>query len=139
MGLLAASSAERALDREAPLRDRAGHSPRPRPVTRPPPATDLLPWLRRTSLVEQVTYLLLLGIAMPLKYWYAEPMMVRVVGTVHGVLFLLLVWLLVKAHIDRGWPVRRLLLVFVASLLPIWPFLLDRRMRAWIAATPPAS
>lgn len=100
--------------------------------------TDPLPWLRRTSLVEAVSYLVLLGIAMPLKYVWGEPLAVRVFGMVHGVLFLVLVWLLVKAHFDRAWPVRRLLLVFVASLVPIWPFLLDRQMRAWIAATPAA-
>ncbi len=98
--------------------------------------SDPLPWLRRTSLVEAVSYLVLLLIAMPLKYAWGEPMAVRVFGMVHGVLFLLLVWLLVKSHFDRGWPVRRLLVVFAASLVPIWPFLLDRHMRAWIAATP---
>ncbi|MBX3463700.1 MAG: DUF3817 domain-containing protein [Planctomycetes bacterium] len=99
---------------------------------------DPLPWLRRTSLAEAVSYLLLLGIAMPLKYACGQPLAVTVFGMVHGVLFLLLVWLLVRAHIDRGWPVRRLLLVFVAALVPIWPFVLDRRLRGWIAATPAA-
>ncbi|MBL8728230.1 MAG: DUF3817 domain-containing protein [Planctomycetes bacterium] len=99
---------------------------------------DPLPWLRRASLIEAVSYLVLLGIAMPLKYVWGEPLAVRVFGMVHGVLFLVLVWLLVKAYFDRGWPVRRLLLVFVASLVPIWPFLLDRHVRQWIAATPAA-
>lgn len=116
---------------------RPGIVPGPVTETRQPPATDLLPWLRRMCLVEQVSYLLLLLVAMPLKYWYGEPMAVRIVGAVHGALFLVVTWLLVRANIDRGWPVPRLLLVFVASLLPIWPFLLDRRMRAWIADTPP--
>jgi integral membrane protein len=99
---------------------------------------DPLPWLRRTSLAEGVSYLLLLGIAMPLKYWHGMPMAVTVAGMVHGVLFLVLVWLLVKAHFDRSWPVKRVLHVFTAALIPIWPFFLDRSMRAWIAATPPA-
>ena len=102
------------------------------------PMDDPLPWLRRASLIEAVSYLVLLGIAMPLKYVWGEPLAVRVFGMVHGVLFLVLVWLLVKAYFDRGWPVRRLLLVFVASLVPIWPFLLDRHVRQWIAATPAA-
>lgn len=98
---------------------------------------DPLPWLRRTSIVEAISYLVLLLIAMPLKYGWDLPMAVRVSGMVHGVLFLLLVWLLVKAHFDRGWPRQRLVLLFTASLVPLWPFFLDRQVHAWIAATPP--
>lgn len=98
--------------------------------------SDPLPWLRRTSIVEAISYLVLLGIAMPLKYVWHEPLAVRVFGMLHGVLFLLLVWLLVRAHFEKGWSRRRVLLVFLASLVPIWPFLLDRHVRTWIAATP---
>jgi integral membrane protein len=54
------------------------------------------------------------------------------------VLFLLLIWFLVRAHLERGWQVSRLLLVFVASLVPLWPFFLDRDIRRWIAASRPA-
>ena len=97
---------------------------------------DPLPWLRRASLAEAISYLLLLGIAMPLKYAWGMPLAVTVFGMLHGVLFLVLVWLLVHAHIGRGWPWQRQLLIFAAALVPVWPFLLDRHMRAWIAATP---
>lgn len=97
---------------------------------------DPLPWLRRTSLAEAVSYLLLLGVAMPLKYGWGMPFAVTVSGMVHGVLFLVLLWLLSRAYFEKGWPVRRLLLVVAASLVPVWPFLLDRRLRRWIAATP---
>lgn len=89
--------------------------------------------LRVVSLVEAVSYLLLLGIAMPLKYVWHWPWAVRVLGMVHGVLFLLLVWLLLRARIESGWPRRRLWLVFVASLVPLWPFALDRSLRKWLA------
>jgi integral membrane protein len=54
----------------------------------------------------------------------------------HGVLFLLVVWLLLRAHFEHRWPMRRVALMFVASLVPVWPFLLDRRVRQWIAETP---
>jgi len=98
--------------------------------------SDPLHWLRRASLVEAVSYLLLLGIAMPLKYVWDMPLAVKVCGMLHGVLFLVLCWFLMRSHIHRGWPLRRQLLIFVASLVPLWPFLLDRRVREWIAATP---
>jgi integral membrane protein len=98
--------------------------------------TDHLAWLRRTSIAEAVSYLVLLGVAMPLKYVWDQPLVVTVFGMAHGVLFLALVWLLARAHFEGGWPVQRLLLIFAASLVPIWPFLLDRRIRGWIAVTP---
>ncbi|MFM1873176.1 MAG: hypothetical protein RL398_2598 [Planctomycetota bacterium] len=95
--------------------------------------SDPLPWLRRISLIEAVSYLLLLGIAMPLKYVWAMPLAVSVAGMVHGLLFLLLIWMLARAKFERKWPTGRLVLIFVASLVPIWPFLLDRRLAGWIA------
>jgi integral membrane protein len=89
--------------------------------------------LRLVALVEAVSYLLLLGIAMPLKYVWHEPMAVRVLGMAHGVLFLWLLWLLLRARFEAGWANGRVLLVFAASLVPLWPFFLDRRVRGWIA------
>jgi len=95
-----------------------------------------LPLLRLVAIVEAISYLVLLGVAMPLKYVWGDPRAVKVFGMLHGILFLLMVWLLMRAVFEAGWPKRRVLLVFVASLFPVWPFLLDRRMREWIAASP---
>lgn len=92
--------------------------------------------LRIFALVEAVSYLLLVGIAMPLKYWWGMPMAVKVCGMAHGVLFLLVVWLAIRAHFDHRWPKERIALLLVASLVPVWPFLLDGRVRQWIAETP---
>jgi integral membrane protein len=99
---------------------------------------DVLQSLRKVALVEAVSYLVLLLVAMPLKWIWQLPAAVRYVGMAHGVLFLLLIWFLVRAHLERGWQVSRLLLVFVASLVPLWPFFLDRDIRRWIAASRPA-
>lgn len=92
--------------------------------------------LRLTALTEAVSYVLLLGVAMPLKYAWGMPLLVSVVGMVHGLLFLLLIWLLLRAHFEFRWPFGRLGLLFAAAFVPLWPFFLDRRLRAWIAATP---
>jgi integral membrane protein len=97
---------------------------------------DPLPWLRRTSLVEAVSYLLLLAVAMPIKYAWADPRPVKVMGMLHGLLFLLLIWLLLRARFEKNWPLSRLGLLFAASLVPLWPFFLDRRVRRWIAGPP---
>ena len=86
--------------------------------------------LRRVALLEAVSYLMLLGIAMPLKYVWKMPMAVSVVGMIHGALFVVLCWALLQVITTARWPLKHALLVFVASLLPFAPFLLDRWMRA---------
>ncbi len=92
-----------------------------------------LPLLRVVALVEAVSYLVLVLVAMPLKYVWGQPLAVKVFGMGHGVLFLLLIWLLVRAHFEAGWSLRRVGLLLLASLVPVWPFLLDRRVRTWVA------
>lgn len=100
---------------------------------------DPLVWLRRATFVEAVSFVLLLA-AMAVKYGMGHPSGARLVsvsGSVHGGLFVWLCWCLLRAHTDRQWPISRLALVFVASLLPIAPFFLDRRFPRWIADSAP--
>ena len=88
-------------------------------------------FVRKIALMEGVSFLLLLGIAMPLKYLAGMPEAVRYAGWAHGVLFVLLVAALLRALLTTTWPLGRAALVFVASLLPLGPFLLDRRQAVW--------
>jgi integral membrane protein len=60
-------------------------------------------------------------------------MAVRVVGMSHGILFIIFCAALARATLAAKWPWGRTGLVFVASLLPFGPFLLDRRIRGWQA------
>jgi integral membrane protein len=87
--------------------------------------------LRAVGLVEGVSFLVLLGVAMPLKYWAGMPEAVKLVGWVHGVLFLAFCAALARAVVSAGWPLARGAMVLVAALLPFGPFLVDRRMLAW--------
>ncbi|HUS37492.1 MAG TPA: DUF3817 domain-containing protein [Verrucomicrobiae bacterium] len=93
--------------------------------------------LRIVALIEAISYMLLVGIAMPLKYIWHQPMAVRVVGMIHGGLFVSFCVALARATISAKWPLSRAALLFVASLLPFGPFLLDRRMKQWEKETAP--
>ena len=84
--------------------------------------------LRAIGLAEAVSFLLLLGIAMPLKYFAGEPEAVRVVGMAHGVLFLAYLLAIVHAHVEYNWNLRRSSLVFLAALLPFGPFVADSKV-----------
>jgi integral membrane protein len=90
--------------------------------------------LRAVGMAEGLSFLLLLGVAMPLKYFAGMPLAVRIVGSVHGLLFLVFLVVLGQAAAAARWPLKTTLLVFVAALVPFGPFLVDRRLRAEEAA-----
>lgn len=73
---------------------------------------------RWVSLVEGGSYLLLLFVAMPLKYLAGQPEMVKVVGGVHGLLFVAFVAALLWAILSHGWKLSVFVKYFVASVVP---------------------
>jgi integral membrane protein len=93
----------------------------------PPPVS----FLRRTAFIEGISFLVLLFIAMPLKYLAHLPRPVLYTGWVHGILFIIFCAALLRAMLVTKWPVSRCAIVFIAALLPFGPFILDRRMAGW--------
>jgi integral membrane protein len=81
--------------------------------------------LRAVGLSEGVSFLLLLGVAMPLKYIAGLPIFVKVVGWVHGGLFVLFCIALVHAATKHRWPLLRTGQLLLASLIPFGTFLVD--------------
>ena len=85
--------------------------------------------LRVIGLLEGTSFLLLLGIAMPLKYLAGLPEMVRVVGWAHGLLFVLFIVAVFDAARRFAWPAGRVAQALAASVVPFGTFLLDTRLR----------
>jgi integral membrane protein len=81
------------------------------------------------ALIEGISYLVLLGIAMPLKYFFDFPYAVTVVGWAHGVLFMLYVALLMLCWFQYKWSFVRVFKYFIASLLPVLPFIIEHKLR----------
>ena len=77
---------------------------------------------------EGVSFLVLLGIAMPLKYLAGWPQAVRIVGMAHGILFMLYVLAAIQAALEHDWPWKRTALVLLASVLPAGPFIIDAKI-----------
>jgi integral membrane protein len=90
-----------------------------------------IPFLRIISLIEGISFLVLLGIAMPLKYLANAPMAVKIVGWAHGVLFIAFGFALLRAMLVAKWSIPRAAMVFIAALLPFGPFVIDRRIREY--------
>ena len=77
--------------------------------------------------------MLLLFIAMPLKYWLGLPIAVRIVGLVHGLLFVAFCGALFRVALERSWPAPRWGLALVSSVIPFGTFFFDRSLRREIA------
>ncbi len=90
-----------------------------------------VPFLRHAALAEAVSWLMLLGIAMPLKYLLHQPAAVKITGALHGFLFMVFCIALLRVLRQAHWPFMRCLLIFAASFIPLLPFFLDRRMKDW--------
>ena len=82
---------------------------------------------RLVSLIEGLSYALLVFVAMPLKYGLDQPEMVRVVGMAHGVLFVAFVGALLLALRERGWSIGRAGVLFGASMVPLGALWIERQ------------
>jgi integral membrane protein len=89
--------------------------------------TSTLGRLRIVGFLEGISFLVLLFVAMPLKYFYAQPQAVRSVGSIHGLLFVLFIVLLVSCVTEHGWPTRKALTLVLLSMLPFGNFYADWR------------
>jgi integral membrane protein len=78
------------------------------------------------STLEAISFLLLLGIAMPLKYVWDLPQMVQTVGMAHGVLFLLYIAGAVYMSQKLNWTIKQLAIAIFCSILPFGPFYIER-------------
>ncbi|GEM_PF-143805 len=84
--------------------------------------------LRRVGKIEACSFLILLFIAMPLKYLAGQPLAVKLVGWAHGVLFVWFCWVLFQAWRSRL-PFPMAVVAFIASLVPFGPFIIDGKLK----------
>ncbi|MCH6255348.1 DUF3817 domain-containing protein [Puniceicoccaceae bacterium K14] len=84
---------------------------------------------RITALLEGLSYVFLVFIAMPLKYLADIPIYVRISGMIHGILFIFFCLFLLLALIKLKWPLKRAIIAFVASLIPLGAFWFDKSLK----------
>ncbi|HTE32343.1 MAG TPA: DUF3817 domain-containing protein [Chryseolinea sp.] len=86
-------------------------------------------WFRRIALAEGASFLLLLLIAMPLKYAAGLPMATTIMGGIHGLLFIgfIVMAFETKKEFKKswGWMGKS----FLASILPFGTFVMDRQWK----------
>ncbi len=79
-----------------------------------------------TGKIEGYSYLLLLFVAMPLKYIWQMPEYVRIVGLIHGILFVVFVFFIVFLMMMKQLTLKQAFFAFILSLVPFGTFFLKR-------------
>lgn len=87
---------------------------------------DMIRVFRVVSIAEAASFLILLLIAMPLKYGADAEAGVQLVGPIHGVLFMAYVGMVFLVREALRWDVKRTILALGAAVLPVAPFLVER-------------
>jgi integral membrane protein len=88
---------------------------------------------RVVALGEGLSFLVLLFVAMPLKYIWGEPLLVRWVGALHGGLFIAYVVYLLEVHFKEKWPIWKSLIAFLLSFVPFGTFWIEYK---WLNPKP---
>jgi len=81
---------------------------------------------RLVALWEAISTLLLFAVAMPLKYFADIPQAVRLAGSIHGFLVVVFVILLIMCSMEYKWNLKRPVLYFLASLVPVLGFWIEK-------------
>lgn len=101
------------------------------------PRSQQLRRLRHAALGEGLTLLFLLVVAVPLKYVAGQPVVVSVMGPLHGMAFLYYLWIISNTVAgDDDWSRAELVLLLVCAMLPLGAWFsirLIRRKAAGIA------
>jgi len=85
--------------------------------------------LRLVGLLEGISFLLLLFIAMPVKYMMDNPILVKYIGMGHGVLFVLFLVVLFAVCEKQKWSLSMFIPGLIASILPFGPFIFDMKLK----------
>lgn len=85
--------------------------------------------LRIVGFMEGISFLLLLFIAMPLKYIWDNPILVKYVGMGHGILFIVFLAVLFVVCEKQKWSIKMFILGLIASILPFGPFVFDHKLK----------
>jgi integral membrane protein len=80
---------------------------------------------RLVALLEGVSYILLLFIAVPIKYWGGDEQWVKLLGMPHGILFVSYVIFAFLIKENEKWGMKDLGIVLLASILPFGTFYVD--------------
>ncbi|MFC4721888.1 DUF3817 domain-containing protein [Geojedonia litorea] len=87
----------------------------------------LLNVFRFVAFLEGLSYILLLGIAVPIKYLANDPQYVKLLGMPHGILFIAYIALAFTLKPEQSWSKSTFYKILVASIIPFGTFYIDKQ------------
>ena len=81
--------------------------------------------------IEGYSYLALLFVAMPMKYVFGIAIATKIVGMIHGILFIAFLYLLFVAWQEAKWSIKESVTFFIASLVPFGTFFTKKRIASY--------
>ncbi|MCL6219364.1 DUF3817 domain-containing protein [Zunongwangia pacifica] len=85
--------------------------------------------LRLIGFLEGISLLILIFLAVPLKYGFASPGLVKTMGPIHGALFLLFIFNALSVGVDQKWKFSEITWkVLIACLIPLGTFYIDKKI-----------
>jgi integral membrane protein len=89
----------------------------------------LINQFRKIAFWEGVSFIVLMFIAMPLKYGANWPYAVKYLGWAHGLLFVLYGIWLIRVGIEYNWKLKRQAIAMIAALLPFGTFIMEKKTK----------
>lgn len=88
---------------------------------------NLFSFFRIVAFLEGLSYILLLFIASPMKWFFDDPQYVKMLGMPHGILFILYLVLAYMLKLENTWFKANFKFVLLAAIIPFGTFILERR------------
>ena len=88
----------------------------------------MVSFCRIVSFLEGVSYLLLLFIAVPVKYINGNPEYVKMLGMPHGLLFMLYIVLAIVLKSQMKWTTKELAVILACAVIPFGTFYVDKKL-----------
>ena len=82
---------------------------------------------RRLAFFEGISFLLILFVTMPLKYLFNNPMPNKVIGMIHGVLFLGYIVFALMLKAELKWDTKKTAIILFCSVIPFGTFWMDKK------------
>ena len=76
--------------------------------------------------IEGLSYIILLFIVLPFKYYFSLPLAIKIIGSIHGAIFLLFLYRLYQLSTKIDIPFKESSLYLILSLIPFGSFYIDK-------------
>jgi len=79
--------------------------------------------------IEGLSFIVLLFVAMPIKYYFNYHLATKIAGSIHGVLFIIFIWQLYRAKSSIKFSIKEATIYFLLSLIPFGSFYTDKYIK----------